>query len=79
VTNKIVISQFALSIFSMVGNILVGYHKKWIWRFAHTQNAFSALYFIITKQYGFLIENAFYVGIFINNQKQWKLQELGEK
>lgn len=66
--------QFVLSIFSMVGTIVIGYRKNWIWKFAHLQNTISALYFIFTNQYGFLIENIFYAGIFINNQKQWAIQ-----
>ena len=62
----------AISLFSIAGNIWIGYNKQWIWVFAHVQNLVSALYFIFTGQYGFLIENVFYAGIFINNQRQWK-------
>lgn len=72
--NKLLIIQLGLSIFSMIGTIIIGYHKNWIWKFAHTQNIVSALYFVYTKQYGFLIENIFYALIFINNQKQWNIQ-----
>ena len=63
--------QLSLSLFSMIGTIVIGYRKNWIWKFAHLQNIISAMYFIFTKQYGFLIENVFYTIIFINNQKQW--------
>lgn len=66
--------QLSLSIFSMIGNIVVGYRKQWIWKFAHLQNFASFLYFVFTKQYGFIIENVFYAGIFVNNQKQWNKQ-----
>lgn len=63
----------------MVGTIVIGYRKNWIWKFAHLQNLISALYFIFTKQYGFLIENVFYTFIFINNQRQWNIQNEKEK
>lgn len=63
--------QLGLSLFSMAGTIVIGYRKSWIWYWAHLQNVVSALYFIATGQYGFLIENLFYALIFINNQKQW--------
>lgn len=67
----ILVATLSLSLFSILGNIYIGYHKNLIWKFAHLQNALSAIYFIVTKQYGFLIENVFYTGVFINNQKQW--------
>jgi hypothetical protein len=70
-----IIWTFVLSTFGIVGNIWVGYRKEWIWRFAHSQNLASALYFIFTKQYGFIIENLFYAVIFINNKKQWDKQK----
>ena len=68
--------QLGLSAFSMLGTIIIGYRKQWIWKFAHLQNIISALYFIFTKQYGFLIENVFYTIIFINNQRQWNKNDL---
>ena len=64
-----------ISAFSIAGNIYIGYNKKQIWKFAHLQNFVSALYFVFTKQYGFLVENAFYAGVFINNQRQWNKEE----
>lgn len=65
------IIQLSLSAFSMIGTIIIGYRKQWIWKFAHIQNFVSFLYFVFTKQYGFIIENFFYAIIFINNQRQW--------
>ena len=65
----------AISAFSIAGNIYIGYNKRQIWKFAHLQNCISALYFVFTKQYGFLVENFFYAGVFINNQRQWSKQE----
>ena len=68
--------QLSLSVFSMVGTIVIGYRKQWIWKWAHLQNIVSALYWIFTKQYGFIIENIFYAIIFINNQRQWRQSEV---
>ena len=68
-------ATLAISAFSIAGNIYIGYNKRQIWKFAHLQNLVSATYFTITGQYGFLIESAFYAGVFINNQRQWSKEE----
>ena len=68
--------QLGLSAFSMIGTIVIGYRKQWIWKFAHLQNFASFLYFLFTEQYGFIIENFFYAIIFINNQRQWAKDDL---
>ena len=73
--DKLLATQIAISMLSMLGTVVVGYHRDWIWKFAHLQNVISILYFIFTEQYGFLVGNLFFIVIYFNNQRQWDYQE----